>query len=69
MELKNVKNPWKARCVGKSIFSDGSVCTNSQFFQFKIINNYEQIETIITIDGLRDLQCRKDFTALLNFCN
>ena len=27
MELKNVKNPWKARFVGKSIFSDGSVCT------------------------------------------
>ena len=30
MELKKVKNPWKARCVGKSIFSDRFVCTNSE---------------------------------------
>ena len=31
MGLKNVKNPLKASCVSRSIFSDGSVCTIYEF--------------------------------------
>ena len=48
MELKNVKNPWKACCVGISIFSGGSVCIiykNSHKLNFAV-----RIASVVSLD-------------------